>query len=256
MKQFSYHLQNEETLYFDLPNSNGLRIKGILRGTLQQPLAILMHGRPGTGNELLPFLAAHHLQEQGIASLRLFMYDFEPKTRNLLDCTLDTFANDFDVVVQQLRAQNVPKLFAIGHSYGGLTILKAKAKLDGAVLWDPTHGSYWVEHANERDDNFPEKTLDGLVIGMGGFGYINSIEAEQYDKQLGDTTEWAAHKGYPLMVISAGKGAMAHLGKQYTEVADEPKRHVVLHEAHHQFEDSDAVIQQLVEETVNWLRKF
>ena len=256
MEKFCYRIEDEEILYFDLPGSDGLHIKGILRGSLNQPLAVIMHGRPGTGNELLPYLAAHYLREHGIASLRLFMYDFEPKTRNLLDCTLDTFVQDFDEVIRQLQERKVPKIFAIGHSYGGITVLKAKAKLDGAVLWDPTHGSYWVEHADKEDDNFPEKTIGDLVIGIGGYGYISSEKAEEYDKQMGDTTKWAAHKDYPLMVISAGKGEMTHLGKRYIEVADEPKKHVVIKNAHHQLEDSDKVILQLLTETTDWLKKF
>jgi len=256
MEQFCYEAADEQTLYFDLPNTDGLRIKGILRGSLDQPVAVIMHGRPGTGNELLPYLAARYLHERGIASIRLFMYDFEPKTRNLLDCTLQTFADDFDEVVRQLRDRAVPKLFAIGHSYGGITILKAQAKLDGAVLWDPTHGSYWLEHANEKDENFPEITVGDLVIGTGGYGYISSAKAAEYDKQMGDTTGWAAHKGYPLMVISAGKGAMVHLGRKYVAAADEPKRHLIIEKAHHQLEDSDKVMLELFEETADWLQKF
>lgn len=254
MDKLCYSIENEETLYFDLPDSNGIRIKGILRGSLTQPLAVIMHGRPGTGNELLPYLAAHYLHEYGISSIRLFMYDFEPKTRNILECTLETFASDFDEVIRQLRKRTDTKLFAIGHSYGGITILKAKAKLDGAVLWDPTHGSYWVEHADESDESFPEKTIGDLVIGTGGYGYVNSLKSEEYDKRMGDTTGWAAHKGYPLMVISAGKGAMTHLGKRYIAVADEPKKHVVIEDAHHQLEDSDQVISQLLKQTLDWLR--
>ncbi len=256
MDKFCYSIEDEKTFYFDLPDSNGLHIKGLLRGGLNQPLAVIMHGRPGTGNELLPYLAAHYLKEHGIASLRLFMYDFEPKARNLIDCTLDTFANDFDEVIRQLRAKKVPKVFAIGHSYGGITILKAKSKLDGAVLWDPTHGSYWIEHADEKDENFPEKTIGDLVIGTGGYGYVSSVKIDKYDKQMGDTTDWAANKGYPLMVISAGNGAMTHLGKRYIEVSDDPKKHLVIENAHHQLEDSDKVILQLLTETNNWLQKF
>ena len=256
MEKFCYSIEDEETLLFDLPKSNGLHIKGVLRGDLSQPLAVIMHGRPGTGNELLPYLAAHYLHENNIASLRLFMYDFEPKTRNLLDCTLDTFANDFDEVIRQLRQRNVPKIFGIGHSYGGITILKAKAILDAAVLWDPTHGSYWIEHANEQDENFPEKIIDDLVIGLGGYGYVSSVKTNKYDNQMGDTTEWAANKGYPLMVASAGKGAMTHLGEQYIAVADEPKKHIIIENAHHQLEDSDKVILQLLKQTNDWLQKF
>ncbi len=256
MNEFCYQRQQEETVWFDLPGTEGLRIKGILRGSFEQPLAVIMHGRPGTGNELLPYLAARYLFEQGIASLRLFMYDFEPNTRNLLDSSLETNAHDFDVVVEQLRKRNVPKIYGIGHSYGGITILKARARLDCAVLWDPTHGSYWSEHLEEDDKDYPETIAGEIVVGTAGDGYIDSVTAREYDKHLGDTTAWAAHKGYPLKVISAGKGAMAHLGKRYIAVADEPKQHVVIEDAHHPLDDSDEVVLELFQETASWLKKF
>jgi hypothetical protein len=256
MNNFCYQSLSEETVFFDLPETDNLRIKGILRGSFGQPLAVIMHGRPGTGNELLPFLAARYLYEQGIASLRLFMYDFEPNTRNLLDCTLDTYAHDFDSVIAQLRERNTPKIFGIGHSHGGLTILKSTAMLDGAVLWDPTHGSYWIEHRDDVDTNFPEKTMGEIVVGTAGFGYISSVKSKEDDKSMGDTTEWAAHKGFPLKVISAGNGAMAHLGKRYIDVADEPKQHIIIEGAHHQLEDSDEIMLKLFQETADWLKKY
>lgn len=256
MRGFCYQQMKEETLFINLPKTNGLRIKAILRGSFKQPLAVIMHGRPGTGNDLLPYLCAHYLYEQGIASLRLFMYDFEPGTRNLLDCTLETNVEDFDAVIAELRKRGVPEVYGIGHSYGGITILKSKAKLDSAVLWDPTHGSHWIEHQDEEDEEYPEKTVGDIVIGTGGYGYINSVKAEEYDKCMGDTTSWAAHKGYPLKIISAGKGEMTHLGKHYIEVADEPKQHIVIKDAHHQLEDSDEVILRLFQETTEWLKKF
>jgi dienelactone hydrolase len=255
MTKLCYEQENEEALYFDLPNSEGLRIKGILRGKLTQPVAVIMHGKPGHGNELLPYLGARYLHEQGVASLRLFMYDFEPKTRNLLDCTLQTHADDFDAVVAALRKQDVPKIFGIGHSYGGITILLAKAKLDAAVLWDPTHGSVYARHPEQQED-FPTKTIDGIVVGLAGYGYIDSVRGDAYSKQMGDTTEWAAHKGYPLKVISASEGIMTDLGARYIDAADEPKELVVIKGASHQFEDSDRVVAELFDETTGWLQKF
>lgn len=154
MGKLSYESIEEETLYFELPDTDGLKIKGILRGKFDKPLAVIMHGRPGAGNDLLPYLAARYLYEKGISSLRLFMYDFLPKTRNLLDCTLETHVADFDVVIAELRRRQAEKIFGVGHSFGGLTILRSDSKLNGAVLWDPTHGSVWAEQP-ASDENFP-----------------------------------------------------------------------------------------------------
>lgn len=248
-----YRVMPEKTLFIDLPKTDGLRIKGILRGSLKQPLVVMMHGRPDSGNSLLQYLGARYLYERGVASLRLFMYDTKPKTRNLLDCTLQTHVGDFEIVVRYLQEHNVPKIFGVGHSYGGITILLSKVKLDGAVLWDPSHGSYWGEMRGKRYENeFPEKTVEDIVIGLSGKGYIFPKIMDEQDNKLGDTSKLAAHKGYPLKLIAAGKGAMADLGKRYIDAADEPKQFVEIAEAGHSFYDSDEVMLRLFEETTSW----
>lgn len=255
MSNFNYQSVDEQTVFFELPNTKGLKLKAIKRGDYSQPIVVIMHGRPGDGNELLPYLYARHLYEQGIASLRLFMYDFLKYTRNLVDCTLDTHANDFDAVVKKLREEGVTQIYGVGHSYGGLTILKASEPLDGAVLWDPTHGSIYQEEYDSSDyGEFPEKECGDFIVVPTGQGFIKSKSETDYNKQLGDTTHLAASKGYPLKVISAGKGVMAHLGKKYIDVADLPKEHIIIDEAHHQFEDSDDVVLRLFNESTDWLR--
>lgn len=257
MTQFCYQQAPEETLLIDLPNTDGLKIKGILRSSLEKPVVIMVHGLPGSGNELLQYLGARYLYERGFSSLRLSLYDFEPQTRNLLNCSLDIHASDFDTVVTYLRDKGAPKIFAVGHSYGGLTILRSTAKLDGAVLWDPTHGSFWLEGRDkDYEEDYPTKEVDGMVIGLAGYGYVEPSSMVKENKSMGDTSQWAAHKGYPLKVISAGKGAMTDLGKRYVDAAEDPKAHVVIEDAHHQFEDSDEVVLRLFEETAEWFAEF
>jgi dienelactone hydrolase len=255
MREMRYRATEEKVIFFDLPHTKGLRIKGILRGELAGPLAIMMHGRPGNGNELLQYLGARYLCERGISTLRLFMYDFEPKTRNLMDSSLQTHADDFEAVVQDLREQNVTKVFAIGHSYGGLTILKSKIELNAAVLWDPSHGLWWTENRDSLfTDEYPEVVVDKYVIGTAGSGWAYPVAARESDQQLGDTSSWAA-KNYPLKVISAGNGALIDLGKRYIEEAREPRSHTVIANAHHSFDDSDDVMLELFEETYDWITK-
>lgn len=251
--EMRYSAVPEETLYIDLPDTENLRIKGVLRGTLEQPLVVMMHGRSGTGNSLLQYLGARYLYERGFATLRLWMYGHEPDTRNIVDCTLDTHVADFETVVAYLRGKGVKQLFATGHSYGGATILKSTARLQAAVLWDPSHGSYWSNDVFDKRTN--EKEIDDIVVGTSGKGYVIPRSMKEFDYSTGDTTEWAAHKGYPLEVISAGAGKIAELGKRYTDAADEPKKHVVITGAQHQFEDSDDVTLQLFSETADWLKE-
>ncbi len=251
----SYNDAPESKLEIDLPD--GKKINGILRGSLSDgsPLVVMMHGRPGQANELLQYLGAHVLYEQGISSLRLSMYDFGSAYRSILDCTLDTHISDFETVIEYLRQQGVKKVFALGHSYGGITILGSKAKLDGAVLWDPSHGLAWQDPEFDSPD-FPEVTFENIVIGTGGYGYISSVKQKAYDKALGDTTDWARNKGYPMKFILAAAGPLAKYAKRYYEVADEPKSLVEIADAHHQFEDSDEVVEKLFSETASWINEI
>lgn len=252
----SYQNRAEESL--DIPLRDGKKLHAISRGDLTDdtPVVVMMHGRPGSGNELLQYLGAHYISEQGISTLRLSMYDFGSEYRSILDCTLDTHIQDFEDVVQYLRDKGVKKVFALGHSYGGITILGSKVNLDGAILWDPSHGLAWHDNNNPdfNSDDFPEKFFENIVIGTGGHGYIFSREQNEYDKALGDNSDWAKDKGYPMKFILAGAGPLAKLAKHYYDVASEPKALVEIPDAHHQFEDNDEVTERLFAETVEWVR--
>src|SRR5579863_4069329 len=105
MSEFSFQVVSEETMFIGLRDSGNLKIKGLLRGSLQGPLVVMMHGRCGKANSLIQYLGAHYLYEWGLSSLRLAMYDTAPDTRNLVDCTLQTHADDFDTVIEYLRLQ-------------------------------------------------------------------------------------------------------------------------------------------------------
>lgn len=242
---------------FEITLADGKKIHGRLRGSLSNdsPVVVMMHGRPGNGNELVQYLAAHYLYEQGITSICLSMYDFDPKYRDMLDCTLDTHISDFDTVVEHLRKEGVKKLFAVGHSYGGLTILGSKARLEGVILWDPTHGMAWHDPAF-KNPNFPQKRIGDIYICPSGPTFLWSAKQEEYDQKLGDNSDWAKNKGYPIKFITAGAGPLATWIWKYHEAADTPKALVEIPEAHHQFEDSDEILKQLFAETASWVKKF
>jgi pimeloyl-ACP methyl ester carboxylesterase len=251
----------EKELQIDIPNSGGLKIRTILRGSLDKPVVILVHGRPGSGNDLLEYLGARYLSDKGFTTLRVFLYDFGKNARNLVDCTVQTHADDFDVIVAYLRENNVPKIFATGHSYGGPTILKSKSQLDAAVLWDPAHGLSFIRLAKKAEDDgtFPETVVEvrgqSINVGTGGYGYIEPKAMLDDEASWGDNSEWAS-KDYPLKIISAGKGILKEGAVKYLEAANSPKEHVTIDEAGHLFEESDKVTEQLFSETLSWLERF
>jgi hypothetical protein len=250
--------QNRPERSLDIPLRDGKKLNAILRGELDhnKPIVIMMHGRPGSSNELLQYLGARYIGEHEITTLRLAMYDFGSNYRRLLDCTLATHMADFEDVVSYLRAQGMMEIFALGHSYGGITILGSNAQLDGAILWDPSHGLAWYnDNPDFYSPDFPEETFGDIIVGTGGYGYINSKEQDEYDKALGNTTDWAKDKSYPMKFILAAAGPLAAYAKRYYDVASEPKALVEIKDAHHQFEDNDEVTERLFAETVVWIKQ-
>jgi pimeloyl-ACP methyl ester carboxylesterase len=253
----NYQNKSEQSIL--VPLRDGKMLHAILRGEINDhtPVVVMMHGRPGSANELLQYLGARFISERGFSTLRLSMYNFGAEYRSILDCTLKTHISDFEDVVQFLREKGVGQVFALGHSYGGITILGSKAVIDGAILWDPSHGLAWYDsNPDFISEDYPEKTFGNIVVGTGGHGYILSKEQEEYDMSLGDTSDWAKNKHYPMKFILAGAGPLATLAQKYYDVASEPKYVVEIKDAHHQFEDSDAVVEKLFTETVDGLKSL
>jgi hypothetical protein len=71
---------------------------------------------------------------------------------------------------------------------------------------------------------------------------------------MGDTSNWTKGKGYPQLLISAGKGMLTDLGTKYIKAADPPKKQIIIGAARHGFDDSDEVMQQLFSATAKWLK--
>lgn len=230
-----------QMLWIDLPGTKGLKIRGILEGDLDKPLAVIVHGKPGSAEGFTPRLTTEELNKAGISCLRLEMYLPVAGTRDFENCTLETYRKDFDTVVEYLRSQGTPKIFAIGHSCGALAVLKSKKHVDGIVLQEPLHGAYWSEH--------PRKSYKGDSKAK-VTAARNSLEELE---GLGDTTNWAANKQCPMKIISAGKGLIVEYGARYLAVADKPNEQVIIEGANHLLSNSLNVVHQVVEETVSWL---
>ena len=238
----------------DISLSDGKKIKCIVRGDLssRNPIILLLHGLTGESKETLQYLGSRYLHEHGFVVVSVALYSFGKEYRSIFTAGLETNMSDFTEVVEWLRKNYQTTIFAIGHSYGGLAILGSAASIDGAVLWDPSHGLVFRE---PDSDEYPEKVVARYRIGIGGSGYVYPEFIAEYNKNLGDTSSWAANKAYPIKFIAAGKGVLHGHVKGYFEQADDPKEYSTIENASHQFIDSDETVQQLFAETVEWLKK-
>src|SRR5690348_12972313 len=117
--RFWYHACiMEQAIKIKIPGTKKT-MRGILRGSLTQPLVVFVHGLTGKMNEHIFFNGARFLEEHGYASFRFELYDFYADSRKLGECTIQTHADDLDTVVAYFRKRGAKHIFVVGHSYGG-----------------------------------------------------------------------------------------------------------------------------------------
>lgn len=237
----------EKLLKLRIPKT-GHVIYGKLRGALTRPLVILVHGLSEHMDGMLQYNGARFLEKKGFATFRFNLYDWQEGARSLNECTLQTNADDLDVVVAYFRKRGVKKVFVVGHSYGGPAILMSKKRaFDGAVLWDPSNFanidmSKWAQHVPE---------IDAYRL-HGGYDILVSNEHVASQKTI-DWNHLTEGWTIPLKIIAAGKGMLISGCKEYHKAAQGPKELVILKNAGHMFSE-DGMAEKLFGETVGWFR--
>lgn len=256
MKVLRFQAQPEVPVKIPIPKTD-LHINAILRGDWSQPVAILLHGLPSNSNSHLPFLNAKLLTERGFATLRVNLYDEEEGTRDMVDCLLQTHADDLDTIVRFVRAKGAPQVMAGGHSYGGLTILRSTEKLDGAVLWDPSHFKCSAEFDQQRQETrHTVLQKEGAIVYLAGMGRVEPLAmVDERLKYIDLPEKDLVQKAYPLLFIAAGNGALKPYIQKYYEAANQPKKQVIIKNASHALNDSDEILFELLEETAVWFEK-
>lgn len=245
---------SEQDLVIEL--SDGKKIHGLLRGEISgKNVVVLMHGLTSSPKETIIFLGSRYLYEKGYTTLSLYMYDFPDNYRNIFDCDLDVHVNDFETVINFIKNHKPKKLFSVGHSYGGLTILKANSLLHGAALWDPSHGLSY-QSSNSFRQKYDERVIDNYSISEAGTGWMYPKKIGEYNINLGDNSNWAKNLPYPVRIISAGNGILNEYHKKYLKYLSDPSDNVVINDATHGFDDSDEVMENLFLATENWFHKF
>lgn len=225
-----------------VPVGGGKSVKGYLRGSLTKPLVIFVHGLTGDPNEHQFYNGARYLEKHGFSTFRYYAYDSRP----LVKATLKTHAADFDKVVAYFRKRTKRKIFAIGHSYGGATILMAKDKdLDGAVLWDPTHTPSFVRKLTTYAPSLRAYRLHWHVDYLLGKPMVKEAGGIDWDTLGGDVK-------FPLKVVIAGDGVLRK-SRKYAENAQGKRAVEIVPGAGHNFNE-DGTAEKLFSATTKWLK--
>ena len=232
-----------------IPLKNKKYIYGILRGFLDKPLVIFVHGFPGYKNEHQFFNAARFFEKNGFSAFRFDLYSWKKDARKLEECTLSLHGQDLDVVVEYFRNKGVKKIFVVGHRFGGVTVLLSRKKdFDAAVLWDSS---------GDRDVKLKAKYIKELdkYYFEGDSAYGFTISREMYEENNNKLTpsELIKEMRVPIKVIVAGSGIMVDEGKKLFQNASDPKLLSIIPNATHCF-DEDGVEEKLFRETYNWFK--
>lgn len=224
-------------------------------GESGKPLVIFVHGLPCSYRDGLYMVAARWFARHGYAAYGFNLYGWQKDARQLMDCTLATHAADLDAVVRAFRKKRVQKIFVVGHSFGGPTILTSKEKdFDAATLWDPSYDISFAKQKYGYPGGKYIAPLNGYVMRWGPNPVIGKAMAREIDRLSWD--ELTPAFSVPLKVIAAEKGVLVRGAKRYSAKAHEPKSLEIMKGATHCFDDDEEMQPRLFESTKKWFDAF
>lgn len=237
---------------FTLSTPDGKTIYGVRSGDETKPALVVVHGLTG---HMYEHQFKHAAREWGddFCVYRFNLYAGETGARSLIDCTLQTHADDFSCVIADV-AQRHDKIFAVGHSYGGPTVMLANCpQLTAVSLWDP---SYDLASIEEAFFDF-YKPYAGVYTVNWGTTYL--IGKAMRDHGVTLTAEKCAalsrQAKFPIQVILAGLGYYVGRGANYDTDCPYGHRRDVVEGTTHCFYESDSDI-QVAQLTAEWFNQW
>lgn len=230
----------------------------IIYGALNLPkkktdtLIIFVHGLGGYRSGHMFFNAVPFFNKRGLAVCRFDLYCAQKNARSLTKSSLSTHAKDIDTVFRHF-AKIYKKIFLVGHSFGGLSILLSESCNDanGVILWD---SSTKPEKIDTRKDFKYNKNLKAFIVSFGVDVLLSKKMIEEW-KATPYPAELMKNIKVPIKVIVAGKGGLMKAGREYFKSASEPKDFAIIKNATHNFEE-EGVDVRLYNETYSWIKKF
>jgi pimeloyl-ACP methyl ester carboxylesterase len=239
----------------DIKVSKKFKVRGRFGGKLTQPLVIVVHGLPCSTKEGLYIDACRYFSECGFATYRFDLYGWQKDARQLINSTLATHAADLDAVVRYFRKLGVKKIHAVGHSFGGPTILLSHDQNFNAVaLWDPSYDISFAKRKYGFAGGKYIKALDGYFMKWGANTVIGKKMADEVDHLKWN--ELTKNFYSPLKIIAAEKGVLVPGAKKYFKNANQPKDLSVVKGAGHYFDETDKIQEQLFQASVDWFERF
>jgi esterase/lipase len=231
--------------------------KKLIVGTLgisskkSNKLVVFVHGFTGHSNEHQFFNGSKFLTSKGLDTFRFNLYAGEgKKVRHFKDTSISLHGEDIDTVVKFFR-KKYKKIFVVGHSYGGTSLLFTNSSLiEGYVFWDASY----VTPKDATEDVKLNKHINRYIIDWG----IEILAGEKFIEELKnfpDCGKLIKNINKPVLFITAGRLGNSKAGIKYFRFANNPKKLINIKTADHNFNNWKDE-EELLKSTYSWLRQF
>lgn len=241
--------------HFDVVAPDGKKIFVYCNRAGDEPSekAILIgHRLGGSPNGHIHIAARNYFTARGYDVYRMAFYWDEPDYRMLHECTVQIHADDYNAVLKKIRGSH-KKLFACGHSYGGLTLVFANPKVDAISFWDPSYqpwDRFWSKSVIPAADNQTYLLKWEYYITVGA-PMIDEAKAWTRDAAKLQTS----HIKTPSQVIVAGDSWLKDDTQMLFDDLTCPKEYVTVEKAGHVFAEGQTVFDML-QKTHHWFEKY
>ena len=223
----------------------------IIYGTLNylkpsKNLIIFVHGLTGHKNEHIFYNAVKFFNKKCFTTFRFDLYSDESKARKLSDCSIKNHAEDINSVVKYF-SRKYNKIFLVGHSLAGPSIILSNQLFSSVVLWDPSIGL-----SDLFEGALHDKLLDKYILSW-GIQILISKEMFEESKNI-KNSELIDKISKPTKIICAGKGVLYGKWKGLMNKIKDKKDFSVIKNARHCF-DEEGTEEKLFEETLKWFKK-
>jgi alpha-beta hydrolase superfamily lysophospholipase len=215
-------------------------------------IVIFVHGLAST--EFWPpmLLGSWYFRKMGYAFCRINLYDWRPGARSLMKSDFSLHSKDLETVAEYIK-KKFKKIFAVGHSFGGLTIINAQTDIFNAIsLWDiSSFISYnpgtWFKTDKATGAVYFPGPAELLMSKRYVTGILNFPDELSLISKIRVPTQICYAEGEQAMLVESSK--------RYYQNLNSKKNLVAIPNASHSFTE-ELSSKLLFSKTANWFKKF
>lgn len=240
---------------FNIPSKDGKTIYCTLAMPSSAPLGtvVFVHGFTSTADWPTMLLGSWYFRSMGYACCRINLYSWRENARTLMTSDLQTHAEDVDQVVRELRKVGHNKFFAIGHSFGGITLLLTDtAQFNAISFWDP---SSLLQYPPTR--SYTKIGDTELHYSKGSFEVLISQRYKEGIENFPNELELMSKVTTPSQIVYADspQAILQESSRRYFEHVTAEKDLVAIPGASHSFTEETAC-KSLHEHTLRWFSRY